>query len=108
MALAGGDGEIGNGAQILAPHRHAAAERQQMRTGNRCQHPAGPAADPGHGDAVVEAQDQLGMASATRPAWPMTRRTMLLSGRPMGMKSTTETISFWVSKRVSSTRLPSR
>ena len=24
MGLAGGDGEIGDGAQILAPHRHAA------------------------------------------------------------------------------------
>jgi hypothetical protein len=38
----------------------------------------------------------------------MTRRTMLLWDRPMGMKSTTETMPLRVSKRVSSTRLPSR
>jgi hypothetical protein len=61
MGLAGGDGEIGDRAQILAPHRHGAGERQQMGAGDGSQHAAGPSADPGHGDAVVEAQHQLGM-----------------------------------------------
>ena len=68
MGLALGNGEIGDRSQILAPYGHRAAERQQMRACDGGQHAVCPFADPGHGDAIVEAQDELGMGPPARRA----------------------------------------
>ena len=59
MGFALGDGEIGDRAQIPAPQGHGAAQRQHMRASDRGQHAVCPSADPGNGDAIVEAQAQL-------------------------------------------------
>ena len=105
LSLPGLDGELGDGAEVLAAHRHGRAQRERVRPGDRDARLVVEAAHPGDDRAVVEPDHELD-PHRHRSLEPSTIRTTSGSSPRGGMKSITRTLprSQWKSSSCTSVR----